>query len=87
MITKAKENGFPEEGCDIPDMLGIRIVCPFLEDITEIEMTLGREFQILECEQKGSSSFREFGYESTHLFIKVPQKIIKKHNQIGRAHV
>ncbi len=43
-------------------------------------MVLGREFQILDYEQKGSSSFREFGYESTHLIIKVPPKIIKKHN-------
>ncbi len=79
-ITKAKDTGFPEAGCAIPDLLGIRIVCPFLEDIKEIEMTLGREFQILDYEQKGSSSFREFGYESTHLLIKVPPKIIKKHN-------
>ncbi|MQY76125.1 MAG: tetratricopeptide repeat protein [Spirochaeta sp.] len=79
-ITKAKNTGFPEQGCTIPDMLGIRIVCPFLEDIKEIEMVLGREFQILDYEQKGSSSFREFGYESTHLIIKVPPKIIKKHN-------
>lgn len=82
-ITKAKDTGFPEAGCAIPDLLGIRIVCPFLEDIKEIEMTLGREFQILDYEQKGSSSFREFGYESTHLLIKVPPKIIKKHNLEG----
>jgi len=79
-ITKTKDTGFPEVGCAIPDMLGIRIVCPFLEDIKEIETTLGREFQILDYEQKGSSSFREFGYESTHLLIKVPPKIIKNHN-------
>lgn len=78
--TKAKDTGFSEEGGAIPDMLGIRIICPFLEDIKEIEMTLDREFHILDYEQKARSSFREFGYESTHLLIKVPPKIIKNHN-------
>ncbi len=79
-LAKTKDTRFPEEGCAIPDLLGIRIVCPFLEDIKEIEMTLSREFQILDYEQKSSSSFREFGYESTHLLIKAPPKIIKNHN-------
>jgi len=79
-LAKTKDARFPESGCAIPDLLGIRIVCPFLEDIKEIEMTLGREFQILDYEQKSSSSFREFGYESTHLLIKAPSKIIKNHN-------
>jgi putative GTP pyrophosphokinase len=63
----------------ITDLIGIRIVCPFLEDLTLVEDLLKSAFEILEIERKGvDHTFREFGYESIHLLIKIPPDIIQK---------
>jgi len=64
----------------ISDIIGIRIVCPFFEDINKIEELLKKGFNVLEIERKGANySFKEFGYKSTHLLIKIPEKIIKNY--------
>jgi putative GTP pyrophosphokinase len=56
----------------ITDLLGLRIICPFLEDLDIIESLLTEHFQIVETERKGGqNSFREFGYDSVHLLIKL----------------
>ncbi|MCL2832081.1 MAG: tetratricopeptide repeat protein [Treponema sp.] len=63
----------------ILDIIGIRVVCPFLEDLAIVEELLKENFLVLEVERKGGDhTFREFGYESVHLLIKVPDKIVKK---------
>jgi putative GTP pyrophosphokinase len=63
----------------ITDLIGIRVVCPFLEDLAVVEDTLKRIFTVLELERKGNEySFKEFGYESTHILIKIPEELIKK---------
>ncbi len=55
----------------ITDLLGIRIVCPFLEELETIEQLISQEFEILEMERKAEQhSFREFGYDSVHLLIR-----------------
>ena len=55
----------------ITDLLGIRIVCPFLEDLETFEQLISQSFEILEMERKAEQhSFREFGYDSVHLLIK-----------------
>jgi putative GTP pyrophosphokinase len=57
----------------IPDEIGIRVICPFLEDIETVEKIIQDNFEILEVETKGSSySFKEFGYESHHILISIP---------------
>lgn len=57
----------------ITDLFGLRIICPFLEDIETIEGLLSDNFRIAEMERKGGQhSFREFGYDSVHLLIKLP---------------
>jgi ppGpp synthetase/RelA/SpoT-type nucleotidyltranferase/regulator of sirC expression with transglutaminase-like and TPR domain len=54
----------------LTDLLGIRIICPFLEDIDRVKNILSLNFSILEEESKGEEhSFKEFGYDSTHLLI------------------
>jgi len=63
----------------ITDLLGIRIICPFIEDLSVIEEIAKNNFNILETERKGHYNFKEFGYESTHLLIKIPKEIIEKH--------
>jgi putative GTP pyrophosphokinase len=67
----------------ITDLLGIRIICPFIEDLGVIEEIIKNNFNILETERKGHYNFKEFGYESTHLLIKIPKDIIEKHGNPG----
>ncbi len=55
----------------ITDLLGVRIVCPFLEDIEQMEQLLAQKFDFLELEHKAEQhSFREFGYDSIHVLIR-----------------
>lgn len=62
-----------DELIEITDLLGIRIVCPFLEDLDSAEKLLAEHFTILEMEHKADQhSFREFGYDSLHLLIRTP---------------
>ncbi|MCL2706254.1 MAG: tetratricopeptide repeat protein [Spirochaetaceae bacterium] len=57
----------------ISDILGIRIICPFLETLKEVETIIRELFSIVEVENKGDvHSFKEFGYDSTHILIKLP---------------
>jgi len=56
----------------LTDLLGMRIICPFLSDLDETERLLKEAFAVLESERKGSRhSFREFGYDSVHLLIQL----------------
>jgi putative GTP pyrophosphokinase len=67
------------EDVPIPDQIGVRIVCPFLEDLKTIEDICKEKLSVLEVEQKGSDySFKEFGYESIHLLVKLPDEILSK---------
>ena len=77
ILRKAKElNGKAENGAAvvlITDLLGIRVVCPFLEDTLRVEELVRRHFEVFERERKGEDlSPREFGYESTHVVVRVP---------------
>ena len=67
----------------IMDLLGIRIICPFIEDLNAAESLIKKEFNVVEVERKGHYTFKEFGYESTHLLITIPPEIIEKHGNPG----
>ncbi|MBN1534119.1 MAG: tetratricopeptide repeat protein [Spirochaetes bacterium] len=57
---------------EITDILGIRIVCPFLEDIEKAEGIVRGAFDVAKTDRKGiQHSFKEFGYEAVHLMIRV----------------
>ena len=63
----------------ITDLIGIRIICTFLEDLDEVEKNLKKEFKTIEVQRKGREhTFREFGYESIHLLIEIPEDIAKE---------
>ncbi|MEL3905932.1 MAG: (p)ppGpp synthetase [Treponema sp.] len=63
-------NGFPI----VTDLIGIRIVCPFLKNLDEVEKIIVKNFDIIEIERKGADrTFREFGYESTHILAVIPE--------------
>ena len=56
----------------ISDLLGLRVICPFLEDLDLVEQLIVANFDVVELEHKGERhSFREFGYDSVHLLIRL----------------
>jgi putative GTP pyrophosphokinase len=63
--------------------MGIRIICPFIEDLAMVENLIKNSFEVAEVERKGHYTFKEFGYESTHLLIKIPEAIIMKRGNAG----
>jgi putative GTP pyrophosphokinase len=68
----------------ITDIIGLRIVCPFLEEVDTVAAVLKRLFTVMDVEKKGSSySFKEFGYESTHLLVEIPRQFVEKHGDCG----
>ena len=65
------------EQTPIGDMLGVRIICPFLDDVRVVEKALAGKLRIAEVDHKGANhSFREFGYESTHLVLELDRDTI-----------
>ena len=63
----------------LTDLMGIRIICAFLEDISVVEQQIVKNFDVKEIERKGSSlNFKEFGYESIHVLVAIPEDIAKK---------
>ncbi|MCL2094497.1 MAG: tetratricopeptide repeat protein [Treponema sp.] len=68
-----------DTGIPITDLFGIRVICHFLEDLARAEEILKEHFQVVEVERKGGDhTFREFGYESIHLLIRIPEDIARK---------
>ncbi len=61
----------------IRDLVGVRVITPFLESVKLIEGAVRGHFRVVEVERKGEDqSFREFGYQSTHLHIELPSELI-----------
>jgi len=67
----------------ITDLLGIRVICPFIEDLQAAEELIKKKFEVTEREIKGHYSFKEFCYESIHFLIKIPQSLIDKYGDPG----
>lgn len=58
----------------LTDMMGIRMICAFLEDMQLGLEQIKKVFEIKEIEVKGAEKkFSEFGYESIHVLIKIPE--------------
>jgi len=67
--------GSPDDGSLIclTDMIGIRIICAFLEDIAVVLKQVQGLFDVREIEQKGpAQNFKAFEYESIHILVKIP---------------
>ena len=76
LLRRVRNNGEESERLLITDLIGIRIVCPFMSDLREIERHIQANFRVFEIERKGAHfSSREFGYESTHLLVALPEDI------------
>ena len=78
-VLKKIRYGVDSERVQIHDVLGIRLVCPFLEDLKTIEELIRRNFEVLEEEKKGAvQSFKEFGYNSTHFLVSLPEDLVEQ---------
>lgn len=61
----------------LTDMIGIRVVCAFLEDIPNVVKQISEKYSVREVERKGETmSFKEFGYESVHILINIPKECL-----------
>jgi putative GTP pyrophosphokinase len=77
-------HGSGDERPRITDLIGIRVVCPFLGDIDIVGSILHKLFKVVEVEKKGSNhSFKEFGYESTHILAAIPDQFIERYGDCG----
>jgi putative GTP pyrophosphokinase len=80
LLRKLREQPARGSPPPISDILGVRIICPFLEDLRAAERLLHEGMQVVAVERKGCNrSVGEFGYESTHLMVRVPRDILQKH--------
>jgi len=64
----------------INDLLGLRIVCPFIENLTTIESIIRGKYELVDEKRKGiHHTFKEFGYDSIHMIVKVPSKVLARY--------
>ena len=75
-----------ENGAALPlitDLMGVRIVCPFIEDLLLVENLIKEHFEVTEVERKHSNAFKEFGYDAVHLLIRIPADIARVRGDTG----
>ncbi|MCL2689256.1 MAG: tetratricopeptide repeat protein [Chitinispirillia bacterium] len=78
LLRRIRDEKVTGERLPIHDILGTRVICPFLEDVSLVETRIKEMFKIIDVEYKGAQhTFREFGYSSTHLQLEVPEDIRK----------
>ena len=79
LLTRCQYGAIEKPFEVISDIIGMRIVVPFLEDLESVERMIKKNFQIVETEYKSRElSIREFGYDSIHIQIILPQDISNK---------
>jgi putative GTP pyrophosphokinase len=70
----------------ITDVIALRVVCPFLEDVALAERCIRSQFKVDEVDRKGAEfSVREFGYVSVHCLIGVPEDLLESFHLSGPA--
>ncbi len=71
-LIKLSRHTQGSDAAAITDILGLRIVCPFLEDLNVVENLIKANFNVIELERKGSRhSVGEFGYDAIHFLIRI----------------
>jgi len=72
----------------LADLMALRAVCPFLEDVDLVVEAARSVFEIQETEQKGEGrSFAEFGYASTHLQVSLPYQLQQEYPTLSEFRV
>lgn len=65
----------------VTDILGIRVVTPFVEDAQRTEAMLRDRYAVEEVDDKAEAlSVGEFGYDSKHLLVSVPASLADRHD-------
>ena len=63
----------------LPDIMGIRVICPFIDDLGKVEKLIISKMALLQIEHKGKyHKYNEFSYESDHLLVEIPRDILDK---------
>ena len=74
IIRKKSDQIGSVELIPLSDMIGIRVICAFLEDLDVVEKQIQGSFCVTEVERKGNDqTVKEFGYESVHILIRIPE--------------
>ncbi|HAO30081.1 MAG TPA: (p)ppGpp synthetase [Treponema sp.] len=75
ILRKKSEDAASRTLVPLTDMIGIRVICAFLEDLDVVEKQLQAAFDVTEIERKGNDqTVKEFGYESVHVLVKIPKE-------------
>jgi putative GTP pyrophosphokinase len=68
----------PNHQNKIKDLLGLRFIVPFLEDVERVADIVKESFDVVDVERKSEAlSYREFAYDSVHLEISLENQSIK----------
>ncbi|HEU5048121.1 MAG TPA: hypothetical protein VFT64_09805 [Rickettsiales bacterium] len=59
----------------IKDIVGLRIICLFREDINKIEEFVKKEFDVVSYEDKVNQSTDSFGYMSVHFILQLKKEL------------
>lgn len=66
----------------LTDVVGLRIVTPFVEDLQQVAAELHAHYALEEVDDKALAlSVGEFGYDATHLLIAIPDALRARHRQ------
>jgi len=64
------------DGEPVKDLLGLRVVVPFLEDVEFVVAGLQEGWAVLEIERKSEVlSYREFGYDAIHVILDLQEEL------------
>lgn len=75
-VTRLKPElvSIPNNFVCISDIIGIRVICAFIEDLAAVLTQIKENFVVVEVENKAAAqSFKEFGYDSIHVLIEIPK--------------
>lgn len=72
LLVKSQAQHIERPFEELTDLVGLRVVVPFLEDVAEVESLMQKMYTVTEVEHKSRElSRREFGYDSLHLLLQV----------------
>jgi len=79
LLSRSRKHSIENPFDYITDIVAMRIVVPFIEDLKNVERHMVKNFDIVETEYKSRElSISEFGYDSIHFLINLPSDTAKK---------
>jgi len=86
VLARSRSAEIPEPFAYITDLVGLRIVTPFVEDLRQVVDVLRTHYALEEVDDKALAlSVGEFGYDATHLLIAIPEALLGRYPQ-GAVH-